>query len=67
MELLTPDELADWLHLSRRSVYELCSVRGQQRQKTPLPFLKIAGKLRFSREAVQQWLLRLQGVNPDAA
>jgi excisionase family DNA binding protein len=60
MELLTPDQLADWLHLSRRSVYELCSTRGQQKQKTPLPFLRIAGKLRFSREAVQRWLQTLQ-------
>jgi excisionase family DNA binding protein len=61
MELLTPDQLAEWLHLSRRSVYELCSARGQQKQNTPLPFLRIAGKLRFSREAINQWLLKMQG------
>jgi excisionase family DNA binding protein len=60
MELLTPDQLAEWLHLSRRSVYELCSARGQQKQKAPLPFLRIAGKLRFSREAINQWLLKMQ-------
>ena len=62
MELITPDQLAEWLHLSRRSVYELCSTRGQQQHKTSLPFLRIAGKLRFSREAIQQWWLKRQGV-----
>jgi len=61
MELLTPEMLAEWLHLSRRSVYELCSARGQQTQKTPLPFFKVAGKLRFNKAAVQEWLQRLQG------
>lgn len=54
MELLTPDQLAEWLHLSRRSVYELCSARGQQ--NNPLPFLKVCGKLRFNKAAVQRWL-----------
>lgn len=60
MELLTPDQLAEWLHLSRRSVYELCSARGQQNQKTPLPFLKVCGKLRFNKAAVLVWLQKLE-------
>jgi excisionase family DNA binding protein len=60
MELLTPDQLAEWLHLSRRSVYELCSARGQQKQNTPLPFLKVAGKLRFNKATVTEWLQKLE-------
>ena len=60
MELLTPDQLAEWLHLSRRSVYELCSTRGQNKQTTPLPFLRVAGKLRFNRAAVMGWLQELE-------
>ena len=56
MELLTPDQLAEWLHLSRRSVYELSSARGQNNQASPLPFLKVCGKLRFNKAAVQRWL-----------
>jgi excisionase family DNA binding protein len=58
MDLLTPDEVANILKIKPESVYELT----RKRAKTPLPFLRVAGKLRFSREAVQQWLLRLQGV-----
>ena len=60
MELLTPDQLADWLHLSRHSIYELYSARGQDKQRAPLPFLKIAGKLRFNKAAVTVWLQELE-------
>jgi excisionase family DNA binding protein len=58
MELLTPDEVASILKIKPASVYELT----RKRTKTPLPFLRVAGKLRFSRDAINQWLLRLQGV-----
>lgn len=61
-KLLTPEQVAEVLGLSRRSIYELCSARGQSKQKTPLPFFKVAGKLRFSREAINKWLMELQGV-----
>jgi excisionase family DNA binding protein len=60
MELLTPDQLADWLTISRRSIYELCSARGQQKQKHKLPYLKVAGKLRFNKAAVTEWLRALE-------
>jgi len=60
MDLLTPSELAEWLKLSRRSVYELSSARGQRNSKIPLPYLRIAGKLRFSRAAIVEWLTKLQ-------
>ena len=62
MELLTPDQLAEWLQVTRRSVYELCSTRarGQDKQTTPLPHLKVAGKLRFNKAAVTVWLQALE-------
>lgn len=60
MELLTPDQLASWLTISRRSIYELCSARGQQKQKHPLPYLKVAGKIRFNKESVTEWLRTLE-------
>jgi excisionase family DNA binding protein len=60
MELLTPDQLANWLTISRRSIYELCSKRGRRKQTTPLPFLKVAGKLRFNKQTVTEWLQKLE-------
>ncbi len=62
MELLTLDEVGQMLKIKPESVYELTRERSQKRQTHPIPFMKIAGKVRFSREAVQQWLLKLQGV-----
>lgn len=57
--LLTPDDVAKILRVKKRSVYELCSTRGQK-QPHPLPFCKVANKLRFSREAVMVWVNKLQ-------
>jgi hypothetical protein len=61
MELLTASEVGQWLKLKPTSVYEMTRERSQKRQTHPIPFLKVAGKVRFSRVAVQQWLLRLEG------
>ena len=60
MELLTPDQLAYWLQITRRTVYDLCSTRGQDRHNTPLPFLRVAGRLRFNKAAVTGWLQKLE-------
>jgi excisionase family DNA binding protein len=56
-QILTPEEVADILRIKPTSVYELT----RKRAKTPLPFVRIAGKLRFTREAVMGWLNQLQG------
>ena len=50
-ELLTADELATLLKISRASLYNLTH---QQR----IPFLKIDRRLRFDPKAIQVWLDR---------
>ena len=59
--LLTPEQIAEVLQMKPASVYELTRERSQKKHPHPIPFLKVAGKVRFSRDAVQQWLLKLQG------
>ena len=61
--LLTLDEVGQLLKIKPSSVYELTRERSQKRQTHPIPFIKVAGKVRFSRDAVQQWLLKLQGAS----
>jgi hypothetical protein len=61
-ELLTPVEVGQILKIKPTAVYELTRERSQNKQKHPIPFVKIAGKVRFSREAINQWLLKLQGL-----
>ena len=59
-ELLTVDELAQWLKISPRSCRELCRTRVRDNQVHPLPIVRINRAVRFSREAVEQWLKELQ-------
>jgi excisionase family DNA binding protein len=61
VEVLTLNEVAEMLKLKSDSVYELTRERSQKRHTHPIPFMRIAGKLRFSKEAIQQWLLKMQG------
>lgn len=62
MELLTIEEVGQILKLKPTSVYELTRERSQKKQPHPIPFIKVAGKVRFSREAINQWLASLTGV-----
>ena len=48
-EILTVDQVADYLLISKKSVYKL--VKEQK-----LPAFKVMNKLRFSREIVKEWV-----------
>ncbi|SPF44748.1 hypothetical protein SBA1_550113 [Candidatus Sulfotelmatobacter kueseliae] len=63
-EILTVDELAVMLKMSKRQIYSMTESRtrnGNMRDH-PLPVLRINGNLRFSREAVTEWLQELEKV-----
>jgi excisionase family DNA binding protein len=55
-DILTIDELAAWLRISRRSVYELTPERGKSKSKHMLPTFRIGKSLRFVRADVQEWI-----------
>lgn len=59
MDILTIDEVAELLKLKRSTVYELTRERSQKQQDHPLPFMKIAGHLRFRRADIESWLEQL--------
>jgi len=55
-DILTVDEVAAILKVSRRSVYELTRERGQ-RGDNPLPTVRLNGKtVRFDRADVMAWI-----------
>jgi excisionase family DNA binding protein len=57
--ILTIDEVAALLRVSKRSVYEYTSERGRERLKSnPFPVLRIGSTIRFVREDVQAWINR---------
>jgi predicted DNA-binding transcriptional regulator AlpA len=57
-EILTVEDLAAWLKVSKRSVYEMTSSRGQSRHDIPLPILRLPCGLRFRRSDIEAWLQR---------
>ena len=58
-EIMTVDDVASLLKMSRRQVYELTRTRGQVRQDHPIPPLRINGNLRFRRSDIEAWLEKL--------
>lgn len=61
MEILTPDELATLLKMSKKQIYTMCETRTRNgaMKDHPLPVLRINGNLRFLRKDVDSWLLKL--------
>ena len=64
-EILTLDDLAAFLKMTRGQVYTMTRRRSQLRQEHPLPVLRINGNLRFRKADVEQWLEKLAGVRCD--
>ncbi|MGA9899590.1 MAG: helix-turn-helix domain-containing protein [Terriglobales bacterium] len=58
-EVMTIDELAAMLKMTRRQIYELTSTRAQVRHKHPIPILRINGNIRFRRSDIEAWLEEL--------
>jgi predicted DNA-binding transcriptional regulator AlpA len=60
-EILTIDELAALLKMTRRQIYTMCETRTRNgaMKDHPLPVLKINGNLRFRKSDVDSWLMLL--------
>jgi len=59
-EILTIDMLAEFLHMTRRQIYEMTSKRGQS-TPNPLPLLRVNGNIRFRKGDIENWITRLAG------
>jgi hypothetical protein len=55
-DLLTPEELAARLKVSKSWVFEQTRQRAKVRNKTPLPCIRLGKYCRFSWVAVCQWM-----------
>jgi excisionase family DNA binding protein len=62
-DILTIDEVALLLRVSKRSVYEWTSERGRERmRRNPFPVLRIGDRVLFVREDVLAWINRQKEV-----
>jgi predicted DNA-binding transcriptional regulator AlpA len=65
MEILTVDELAELLKMTKRQIYtmtEKCTSTGSMKEH-PLPVMRINGNLRFCRALIEEWLQKLTAEN----
>jgi excisionase family DNA binding protein len=61
--ILTIDEVAAMLRVSKRAVYGYTSERGRERMKSnPFPVLRLGSTIRFVREDVLAWINRQKEV-----
>jgi excisionase family DNA binding protein len=61
--ILTIDEVASLLRVSKRAVYEYTSERGRERMHhNPFPVLRLGSTIRFVREDVIAWITRQKEV-----
>jgi predicted DNA-binding transcriptional regulator AlpA len=65
MEILTADEVAAWLKISKRHVYELVKQRTKSGdvRKDPLRCIRLGKSIRFNKAAVEEWIERLSAHN----
>lgn len=61
--ILTIDEVAAMLRVSKRAVYEYTSERGRERMKhNQFPVLRLGSSVRFVREDILAWINRQKEV-----
>ncbi len=65
MQILTANEVASLLRISKRHVFELAQPRTRSGdvRENPLPCLRLGKSVRFSKEAVEAWIERLSHAN----
>jgi predicted DNA-binding transcriptional regulator AlpA len=59
-EILTIDEVAALLKMSREQVYGMTRSRARERMEKPIPVLRINGNLRFRRSSIEAWYAELE-------
>jgi hypothetical protein len=63
-DILTPDELAGRLKVSKSWVFEQTRQRAKVRNEKPLPCIRLGKYIRFSWRQVSEWLLQNRLDNP---
>ena len=58
--LLSIDEAAVLLRLTRPQLYELTRARSRARQAHPIPMCRLGKRIAFRRESLEQWITALE-------
>ena len=59
-ELLTVEQAAEFLNMTKGQIHEMTRARGRARMPIPIPLLRINGNLRFRRSSLEKWLTEIE-------
>ena len=59
-ELLTVEQAAKFLNMTKGQIHEMTRARGRERMPIPIPLLRINGNLRFRRPSLEKWLIEIE-------
>jgi hypothetical protein len=59
-ELLTVEQAAKFLNMTKGQIHEMTRARGRKRMPIPIPLLGINGNLRFRRPSLEKWLIEIE-------
>jgi predicted DNA-binding transcriptional regulator AlpA len=62
-EILTIEDLCQWLKLTEFQVRAMLRKKGQARMTHPLPSIRLNSNVRFVRADVEQWLQKIREEN----
>jgi len=59
-QILTVEQAAQYLGVSKRQVWEMTRARGLARMPIPIPLIRINGNVRFKLSSLQNWVDQLE-------
>ena len=59
-EILTIEDLCQWLKLTEFQVRAMLRKKGQSRMKNPLPSIRLNSNVRFIRADIEAWLSKIR-------
>jgi predicted DNA-binding transcriptional regulator AlpA len=59
-EILTVQQAADFLSMTKRQIWEMTRARGRVRMPIPIPIIRVNGNIRFKRSSLSQWIDQLE-------
>ena len=63
MDLLSVDQLSEFLGVNPSTVYGLTRQRSNRSDAPPLPFIRLGKSLKFRRSSVEAWLIAKEEVS----
>ncbi|MHB8392281.1 MAG: helix-turn-helix domain-containing protein [Acidobacteriaceae bacterium] len=58
--LLTVEQVAQFLSMTKRQVWEMTRQRGLARMSVPIPLIRINGNIRFKQSSLEAWVNQLE-------